>query len=210
MAAFRAEELKVAEAARRLDLSRSRFYKLYSRYLAACAVQEQVLWTPGLSGGDHARPWPVAVHTLLTKRLSSKPPSSYSFAASEVLQLCQFKLTRAQVRRWAIENKLAHSKPDSSPTAPIRRWQRNRIGELWQLDATPHRWFPNCRQQFPLLNMLDDCSRVFTGSKISERETLLAYLEFLPAAFIQFGLPLEIYVDYHSLFFSALPDARCL
>jgi len=207
MAAFRAEELKVAEAARRLDLSRSRFYKLYARYLAACAVQSQALWTPSISGGDHARRWPPEVCALLTKRLSSKPAASYSFAASEVLRLCQFRLTRAQVRRWAIENNLAHSKPKPGPTAPIRRWQRSRIGELWQLDATPHRWFPDCRQIFPLLNMLDDCSRVFTGSKIYERETLLAYLEFLPAAFIEFGLPLEIYVDYHSLFFSTVPEA---
>src|SRR4051794_28723049 len=104
MVAFRAEEIKVAEAVRRLDLSRSRFYKLYSRYLAACAAHGQALWTPGISGGDHAQPWPAEVHTLLTKRLSSKPPASYSFAASEVLRLCDFKLTRAQVRRWALEN----------------------------------------------------------------------------------------------------------
>jgi hypothetical protein len=55
--------------------------------------------------------------------------------------------------------------------------------------------------------MLDDCSRVFTGSKIYERETLLAYLDFLPAAFLEFGFPLEIYVDYHTLFFTNVPDA---
>jgi hypothetical protein len=207
MAAFRAEELKVAQAAARLELSRSRFYKLYARYLAACASGQEALWTPGTSGGDHALPWPAQVDALLTKRLSSKPPASYSFAASEVLRLCQYKLTRAQVRRWAMENNLAHAKPKAGPTAPIRRWQRTRIGELWQLDATPDRWFPHCRQQFPLLNMLDDCSRVFTGSKIYEHENLLAYLDFLPAAFIEYGLPLELYVDYHSLFFTAVPEA---
>jgi hypothetical protein len=55
--------------------------------------------------------------------------------------------------------------------------------------------------------MLDDCSRVFTGSKIYERETLLAYLDFLPAAFLQYGLALELYVDYHSMFFSTVPEA---
>lgn len=162
---------------------------------------------PGLSGGDHAPRWPAEVQALLTKRLSSKPPASYSFAASEVLRLCQYQLTRAQVRRWAMENNLAHPKPNHGPTAPIRRWQRSQIGELWQLDATPHRWFPDCCQAFPLLNMLDDCSRVFTGSKIYERETLLAYLDFLPGAFLEYGLPLEIYVDYHTLFFSHVPDA---
>lgn len=207
LATFRAEQLKAQPAARRLGISRSRFYKLYADYLRACARQQQSNWVPGVSGGDHAAEWPPEVHALLTKRLRSKPPASYSFAASEVLRLCQHTLTRAQVRRWAIENNLAHPKPNRQPTAPIRRWQRSQIGELWQLDASPHQWFPNCRQLFPLLNMLDDSSRVFTGSKIYERETLLAYLDFLPAAFLQYGLPLEIYVDYHTLFFSSVPDA---
>ncbi len=58
-----------------------------------------------------------------------------------------------------------------------------------------------------MINMLDDCSRVFTGSKIYERELLLAYLDFLPVAFIEYGLPLEIYVDYHSIFFTHDPQA---
>ena len=205
--AFRAQELKAKPAARRLGLSRSRFYKLYADYLRACAHHQESLWIPKISGGDHAPDWPAEVHTLLTKRLSSKPPASYSFAASEVLRLCQHKLTRAQVRRWAIEHQLAHPKPDHRPSAPVKRWQRGQIGELWQLDASPHRWFPSCQQLFPMLNMLDDCSRVFTGSKIYERENLLAYFDFLPAAFLEYGLPLEIYVDYHSLFFTHVPEA---
>jgi hypothetical protein len=58
-----------------------------------------------------------------------------------------------------------------------------------------------------MLNMLDDCSRLFTGSKIYQSENLLAYLDFLPAAFNEHGLPLEIYVDYHSLFFTHAPKA---
>ena len=142
-----------------------------------------------------------------TSDSSSKPPASYSFAASEVLRKCHFQVDRAQVRRWAIENNLAHPKPTRRPTAPVKRWQRSRIGELWQLDATPHPWFPNSPRLFPMINMLDDCSRVFTGSKIYERELLLAYLDFLPAAFIEYGLPLEIYVDFHSLFFTHDPQA---
>jgi hypothetical protein len=58
-----------------------------------------------------------------------------------------------------------------------------------------------------MLNMLDDCSRVFVGSSLYERELLLAYLAFLPAAFLDHGLPMEIYVDYHSLFFTKVPEA---
>lgn len=207
LAAFRAEQLKAQVAARKLGLSRSRFYELYSDYLKACAHHQESNWTPHASGGDHAPDWPSEVEALLRKRLSSKPPASYSFAASEVLRQCQFRLDRAQVRRWAMEHDLAHPKPNHRPTAPIRRWQRSQIGELWQLDATPHRWFPSCSQAFPMLNMLDDCSRIFTGSKIYERELLLAYFDFLPTAFVEYGLPLELYVDFHSLFFTHDPKA---
>ena len=130
LAAFRAEELKVQSAAERLVLSRAQFYKLYSDYLGACAHHRESLWTPSVSGGDHAPAWPPEVEALLCKRLSSKPPASYSFAASEAFRLCHSPLDRAQVRRWAMENNLARPKPNRRPTAPIKRWQRSRIGEL--------------------------------------------------------------------------------
>jgi hypothetical protein len=58
-----------------------------------------------------------------------------------------------------------------------------------------------------MLNMLDDCSRLFTASKLYERELLLAYYDFLPPAFAEYGRPLQLYVDYHSLFFTSVPDA---
>ncbi|MGH9378920.1 MAG: hypothetical protein ACRD1I_08975 [Terriglobia bacterium] len=89
----------------------------------------------------------------------------------------------------------------------MRRWQRSQIGELWQLDASPHRWFPLAATDFPMLNMLDDCSRLFVGSKLYGRELLLSYLDFLPAAFLAYGRPLQLYVDYHSIFFAQNPDA---
>jgi hypothetical protein len=144
---------------------------------------------------------------LLKKRLACSPPCPYSFAASEALRLHDFKLDRAQVRHWALANHLAHAVPARKILAPVRRWQRSQIGELWQLDASPHRWFPHSKLSFPMLNMLDDCSRLFTGSRIYERELLLSYFNFLPAAFLAHGRPLQIYVDYHSIFFTNDPDA---
>ena len=189
-----------------VSLCRSRFYELYGDYLAQ-GVERDRTWVPRTSGGNHAQPWPVEVRALLRERLGSRPPSSYSFAASEVLRKCGFKVDRAQMRRWALQNRLARPARVSARPAAVRRWQRSRIGELWQMDATPHPWFPNCPHLFPMINMLDDCSRVFTGSKIYERELLLSYLDFLPTAFIECGLPLEIYVDFHSLFFTHDPLA---
>jgi len=204
---FRQRTLSAAQAAEQLGLSRSHLYTLSTAYLRARAQQQAALWIPGGSGGDHSAPWPQPVVDLLRKRLGCSPPCPYSFAASEALRLHAFKLDRAQVRRWAIAHHLAHAVPAKRVLAPVRRWQRARIGELWQLDASPHRWFPSVNIAFPMLNMLDDCSRLFTGSKLYERELLLAYFDFLPAAFLAHGRPLQLYVDYHSLFFTQNPDA---
>ena len=204
---FRQHTLNAAQATGQLGLSRSRLYALATAYNTARARQQPPLWTPGASGGDHAAAWPQPVVELLIKRLACSPPCPYSFAASEALRLHAFKLDRAQVRRWALANKLAHAVPPKRILAAVRRWQRAQIGELWQLDASPHRWFPHSKRSFPMLNMLDDCSRLFTGSKLYERELLISYFDFLPAAFLAHGRPLQIYVDYHSIFFTHDPDA---
>jgi len=204
---FRQHTQSAVQAAEQLSLSPSRFYSLATAYNIARARKKSALWTPGASGGDHATAWPQPVLDLLKKRLACLPPCPYSFAASEALRLHNFKLDRAQVRRWALANHLAHPVPPKRILAPVRRWQRAQIGELWQLDASPHRWFPHSKLSFPMLNMLDDCSRLFTGSKLYERELLLSYFDFLPVAFLAHGRPLQIYVDYHSIFFTHDPDA---
>ena len=207
MEGVRKGEVFAQAAAECLGLSRRRLYQLFGDYLAAYGPGTHRHWVPGVSGGDHAPAWPPVVTALLRKRLASDPPASYSFAASEALRVCDYHLDRAQVRYWALANDLAHGKVPRRPQAPVRRWQRSQIGELWQLDATPHRWFPPSDTQLPMLNMLDDCSRVFVGSKLYEREILPAYLDFLPTAFLDYGLPLELYVDFHSFFFTHAPDA---
>jgi hypothetical protein len=207
MASFRQHLVNATQAAEELDISISRFYSLSADYLLACARKKARVWIPGISGGNHSAAWPQPVIDLLKKRLLCDPPSPYSFVASEALRLHSFKLDRAQVRLWAMENKCQHSAPLKRVRAPVRRWQRSQIGELWQLDATPHRWFPPSPLDLPMINMLDDCSRLFVASKIYGRELLLSYLDLLPAAFLTYGRPLQIYVDYHTIFFTKNPDA---
>lgn len=193
--------------AEQLEISRRRCDELYHDYLQACARGQQAQWTPGRSGGDHRPAWPAAVAELLRKLLSTRPPASYSFAASEVHRRLGLRLARAQVRRWAHENHLAvHTRP-ARPKAPVKRWQRQAIGELWQLDASPHPWFPDSSLQYPLLDLIDDCSRLVTGATLYEREGLLAYFDLLPVAFAQHGLPLALYVDCHSIFWPSNPTS---
>lgn len=206
MVRFRAGEIEATGAAEELELSRSQFYRLWSQYLEAVGRGEQDQWAPRTSGGDHRPEWPAAVRDLCERLLHSRPPCSYSLVASEVERRLGIHMDRATVRRWALDHGLA---PDTSwkPTAkPIRRWQTQKVGQLWQYDVSPHRWFAGQDELFPLFDILDDCSRVITGAKIYPRETLLAHLDFLGETFHREGLPLALYVDYHSFFFSQHPE----
>lgn len=207
LAAFRRNEVAASVAAEQLGLGRTRFYELYADYLRATAHSPATLWTPGTSGGDHAPDWPAGVEPLLRKLLATQPPAPCRCAASEVHRRLGLQIDPATVRRWAIAHQLAHPAPAPRPPASVRRWQCLKIGALWQLDATPHRWFPGDKQHYPLLDLLDDCSRVCTGATIYHGEDRLAYLDFLPAAFTEYGLPLALYVDCHSFFFPQRPDA---
>ena len=207
MVRFRKGELSAVDATGELHLSRSRFYVLYADFLRACAQRRQRSWVPGSSGGNHHPAWSADVCDLLRKLLRARPPASYSFAASEVHHRHQLKLDRASVRRWALAQGLAPDTRHKAPRKPVRRWQVQQVGQLWQYDASPHRWFGEHRPPFHLIEIIDDHSRVVPLARLYPRESLLAHLDFLSSAFAACGLPLALYVDYHSFFFTHAPDA---
>jgi len=204
---FRTGYICSISAATELGLAHSRFYELYSDYLLACAQGHADTWSPGLSGGDHHPDWSVEATSLATKLLSSKPPSSYSAVASELHRRLNFKTNRASIRRWAIQNKLAPDTRYKPARKPIKRWQAQDYGALWQYDATPHAFLPGCTDKQVLLEILDDATRLNTGARLYPSETLLAHFDFLSRTFQAHGLPLALYVDFHSFFYTHNPDA---
>jgi hypothetical protein len=147
------------------------------------------------------------VEALLTRLLSSKPPCSYSAAASELHRRLNFQTDRASVRRWALQHHLAPDTRYKRPAQPVKRWQARDYGALWQYDATPHAFLPTTSEKQVLLNLLDDATRYNTGARLYPGETLLAHLDFLSQAFQTHGLPLALYVDYHSFFYTQNPEA---
>lgn len=190
-----------------LGISLSRFYQLRTDYLLACAQGRADTWSPGLSGGDHHPDWSVEAVALATKLLSSKPPSSYSAVASELHRRLHFKTNRASVRRWAIQHQLNPDTRHKPQRKPVKRWQARDYGALWQYDATPHAFLPACTDKQVLLEILDDATRLNTGARLYPAETLFAHFDFLSRVFQAHGLPLAIYVDYHSFFYTHNPDA---
>ena len=191
-------------------MGKSAFYALRTSYLRACAAGQSESWEPHNSGGKRHPSWPQDAEQLARKLLQGDPPASYSCIASELLRRVRFKTDRSNVRRWAQAHACAlPARPNKrkAQRASVRRWQRAQIGELWQMDATPHAFIPGSDIKWHLIDLIDDCSRLVTGARLYEREVLQSYYDILPRAFLEHGLPLALYVDYHSFFHTHTPDA---
>lgn len=207
MAQARSGLLSPQAVALELGISLSRFYQLRTGYLLACAQGHADTWSPGLSGGNHHPEWTTEVVALITKLLSSKPPSSYSAVASELLRRLHVQTDRASIRRWAIVHQLNPDTRYKPVRQPVKRWQARDYGALWQYDATPHAFLHGTTDKQVLLDILDDATRLNTGARLYPAETLLAHFDFLSRTFQTHGLPLALYVDYHSFFYTHNPDA---
>jgi len=198
LAQFCEGTVTVEQACESLGIGQTRLYELRGEYLKARAAGAVASWQPGVSGGNRAAPWEDRVTAFLRNALATG--YNYSFAASEADRQFDVPLARSQVRHWAIREGIRPApKPPRLP-AHTRRWQRQAVGELWQLDATPDRWFGSDYPAYPLLDMLDDCSRLQVGCAIYRHENVPAYLHFLHNAFMEYGLPLQIYVDQAGFF----------
>ena len=200
------ETLDAKQAAEKLGVSRSRLYTLRTEYLLAKAERRLADWMPGVSGGDRAPDLPPQVAQFLRDAIASG--YGYAFAASETQRLFAFDASRSLVRRWALAEGFPRKTPAARTPAHTRRWQRLNIGEIWQLDASPHRWFGPDHPLQPLMDMIDDASRLQVGIRLCRNESLADYIDFLRLAFETHGLPLALYVDNASFFRSTKDDSQ--
>jgi hypothetical protein len=76
----------------------------------------------------------------------------------------------------------------------------NQVGELTQHDSSFHRFSPLIQDKWCLITSIDDFSRFMLYAMLVLRESTWAHIIALQTVFLKFGLPLNIYVDGHSIF----------
>ena len=76
----------------------------------------------------------------------------------------------------------------------------NNVGELTQHDASLHRFSPWVNEKWSLITSLDDHSRFIFYAMLVEHESTWAHIQDLQTVFLKYGMPLNFYVDSHSIF----------
>ena len=128
--AFQRGDLDALAAAELLSISRAPLFRL-----RAARLQQPVAFSTKLSGGNHRTLWPVEVQPFLQSFLPLQRPPNFQLVADELTTRFAFRRNRKSVAASARRHfPLLVNTPAPTPK-PRRRWQRARVGELWQPDT---------------------------------------------------------------------------
>jgi transposase len=86
------------------------------------------------------------------------------------------------------------------------RERRSCIGELVQIDGSPHAWLEARGPRCTLIAFIDDASGRLQYARFESAETTRAYLSGLRAYVTRFGRPVALYSDRHSIFTKHDPE----
>lgn len=87
-----------------------------------------------------------------------------------------------------------------TPKAHDREVITNNVGELIQHDSSFHLFSPWVKEKWCLITSLDDHSRFIFYATLVLRESAWAHIMALQTVFLKYGMPLNFYVDSHSIF----------
>ena len=104
------------------------------------------------------------------------------------------------LRQWMLGAGLWRAKRQRRKRAFQLRERRPRVGELIQVDGSPHAWLEARGGRCTLIAFIDDASGALTYARFEPAETTNAYLRGLRDYVSRFGRPLALYSDRHSIF----------
>jgi len=111
-----------------------------------------------------------------------------------------FSLSRETLRRLLRGNGLGSPRKRRAPAHRQRRLRSAHLGELVQLDGSPHHWLEDRGPQLTALGMQDDATGKILAAQFFLTETTFGYLCLLKQMLRRHGVPLAFYGDHSSVF----------
>lgn len=81
-----------------------------------------------------------------------------------------------------------------------RRKRRLHAGILLQVDATPFAWFHGDSKRYSIHGAIDDATGQITALYMCKNECMYGYFQMLRATIENFGCPISLYADRHTIF----------
>lgn len=121
--------------------------------------------------------------------------------AAEYLTRCHgFTRSVETLRGWMIEAEIWTAKRARRRRPHPPRERRPRLGELIQIDGSPHAWFEERGPRCCLIGFIDDSTSQVMGGRFVPQESTRAYLRVLHDYVLAYGVPAACYSDRHAIF----------
>ena len=111
-----------------------------------------------------------------------------------------FSLSRESLRRLLRNNGQGSPRKRRAPAHRQRRVRSARLGELVQLDGSPHDWLEGRGPRLTALGMQDDATGKILVAQFFPSETTFGYLCLLRQVLRRCGVPLAFYGDRSGIF----------
>jgi len=125
---------------------------------------------------------------------------SPTFAHQKLTEQHSFTFSVETLRKWMIADGLWQPKQRRQACIHQSRQRRPRVGELIQIDGSPHDWFEGRAASCTLLVFIDDASSRLMVCHFAPTETTQDYMVTLKRYLSLYGRPVALYSDKHSVF----------
>ncbi len=185
------------EAADRLSLSLRQTKRLIQRYRNQGA--------PGLASNRRGKRSNHVIADAVREQAIILVKKHYydfgpTFAHEKLCEQHAMTFSVETLRKWMIDAGVWQGKKRKKARIHQSRPRRSQRGELVQIDGSPHDWFEGRGPTCTLIVFIDDATSELLGLRFFPAETTQAYMETLAEVLDEYGRPVSLYSDKHSIF----------
>jgi transposase len=190
-------DLACARAAELLDLTPRQIKRLKARYRQGSAA--------ALAHASRGRPSHRRLPHAVRERIVRLARTTYTgfndhHLCEKLVEREGLSLSRETLRRLLRKQGLGPPRKRRAPAHRHRRVRSARLGELVQLDGSPHDWLEGRGPRLTALGMQDDATGKILAAQFFLSETAFGYLYLLRQLLRRHGLPLAFYGDRSGVF----------
>ena len=150
----------------------------------------------------------VAVQKKVLDLLKSKYQGfGPTLAHEKLVEKDKLKISDESVRKIMIAEGLWKSRKLKKIVTHQLRERRACLGELVQIDGSPHDWFEGRAEICSLLVFIDDATGKLLQLEFADSESFFSYSQAAECYFRRYGKPTAFYSDKHSIFRVSQPSA---
>jgi len=198
-----AGKIKLADLQASLELSRAWTCRLVARFKKEGPAGLQ---SRKLGKANNATPPKLkeAVLAIVREKYADFGPK---LACEKLKEVHGIAVSDETLRKWMKADGLWTDRETRKPRIFSPRPPRPRRGELVQVDGSYHRWFEKRGPETCLLVFIDDATSELKLLRLVDHETSYNYMSCLKSYIEEFGCPLALFSDRHSIFRATTPDA---